>query len=143
MADPITILCSILTIAEASKKVLSACTYYVSHAKNAPKELKTVIEDVKALSRTTGELDRVAKSVRRSAVTCTQLDEWDVPLKRLENYVRDLLKVIDRQDMQIGVFHELAFRARWPSTWKEVRELLASIMREKQNIHLETTIYGV
>jgi len=143
MADPVTILCSILTIADSSKNVLDVCKYYVSHAKNAPKELHRIIEDVNALEQTVRKLDRVAKSARRTAETSGQFDEWNVPLKRLEGHSKDLTKIIDRQDMKTGFFHELTFRARWPSAWREIRGLLSGISSEKQNIHLETTIYGL
>lgn len=66
MADPLTILCSILTIADASKSVLKLCIDYVDHAKNAPKELQTVIDDVHALNGTLHSLDTLAKSAHKS-----------------------------------------------------------------------------
>jgi Zn-dependent oligopeptidase len=143
MADPVTLLCSILTIADASKKVSDVCTYYISHAKNAPKELQTITDDLSALTKTIRKLDQLAKSVLKDDATAKQLSEWDVPLRRLNGYTENLSNLINRQDMKIGLFHEIAFRTRWPSAWKEARGLLGDISFEKHNLHLETTIYGV
>ncbi len=143
MADPVTLLCSILTIADASKKVSDVCTYYISHAKNAPKELQIIIDDLSALTKTVKKLDQVAKSVQKTDATIKQLTEWDVPLKRLDGYTEDLNNLINRQDMKIGLFHEIAFRTRWPSAWREAQTCLVGISREKHHLHLETTIYGV
>lgn len=67
MADPVSILCSILTIADASKKVLDICAEYVAHARNAPKELQTLVEDVHALTGTMKRLDSLAKPAKRTA----------------------------------------------------------------------------
>lgn len=143
MADPVTILCSILTIADASKKVSDICTNYISHAKNAPKELQTIIHDLSALTETIRKLDRIAKSVRKNDATRTRPPEWDVPLNRLNGYTENLNNLINSQDLSIGLFHELTFRTRWPLAWRGIREILKGISREKQKLYLETTIYGV
>jgi len=127
MADPVTLLCSILTVADASKKVSDVCTYYMSHAKNAPKELQTIIDDLSALTKTIKKLDQVAKSVRKNDWAAKQLDEWDVPLRRLQVGLGHLDKLINRQDTRIGGFHEFVFRTRWPSAWREARGLLEGI----------------
>ena len=73
MADPLTVLCSILTITDASKKTLDVCTEYVAHARNAPKELQTLIEDVHALNGTMKRLDKLAKSAKRTEETLSSL----------------------------------------------------------------------
>ncbi len=143
MADPVTLLCSILTIADASKKVSDICTYYISDARNAPKELQTIVDDVSALTKTIKKLDQVAKSAKKTDATAKKFTEWNIPLKRLDGYTENLNNLINRQDMKIGLFHEFVFRTRWPSAWREAQLCLEGILREKSNLHLETTIYGM
>ena len=114
MADPVTILCSILTIVDSSKKVLDVCTEYVAHARNAPKELQILIEDVHALNGSMERLDRLAKSAKRTTENAKQFDAWELPLSRITKYAQDLVQLISKQDMKIGRLHELRFRAFWP-----------------------------
>ncbi len=142
MADPVTILCSILTIADASKKVLDVCTKYVTHAKNAPKELQTVIEDVHALNGTMKRLDKLAKSARRTRDNADQFDQWDLPLTRIKQHAQDLVQLISQQDMKIGLFHELRFRARWSHHWLVADSLLRNIRLEKNDLQLATNVHG-
>ena len=142
MADPLTILCSILTITDASKKTLDVCTEYVAHARNAPKELQTLIEDVHALNGTMKRLDSVAKSAKRTTENAEQFDQWELPLERINECAKDLGQLISEQDMKIGRLHELSFRARWPYHWRIARKLLARIQSEKDRLQLETCIYG-
>ncbi|KAK0512956.1 hypothetical protein JMJ35_004973 [Cladonia borealis] len=70
-------------------------------------------------------------------------NEWQNPLRRLEGYAKDLKKIVERQDTNIGIFHELAFRTRWPAAWREVQALLAKIEREKNKLHLAVAMDGV
>ncbi len=142
MADPVTILCSVLTIADASKKVLDVCTEYVHHARNAPKELQTVIEDVHALNGTMERLDKLAKSARRTNTNAFQFDQWDLPLTRIKQHAQDLVQLISQQDMKIGLFHELRFRARWSRHWLSAANLLRNIRLEKNELQLATNVYG-
>ena len=142
MADPLTILCSILTITDASKKTLDVCTEYVAHARNAPKELQTLIEDVHALNSTMKRLDNFAKSAKRTTENAEQFDKWELPLARIKKYAKDLAQLILEQDMKIGRLHELRFRARWPQNWRIAEKLLAGIELEKARLQFETCIYG-
>ena len=142
MADPLTILCSILTITDASKKILDVCTQYVAHAKNAPKELQRLIEDVHALNGTMNRLDNLAKSAKRTTENADQFDGWELPLVRINEYAKDLGQLISKQDMKIGRLHELNFRARWPYNWRVAGKLLARIRAEKDRLQLETCIHG-
>ena len=142
MADPVTILCSILTIADASKKVLDVCTEYVAHARNAPKEIQTLIEDIHALNGTMRMLDNLAKSARRTAQNGNQFDAWELPLMRIERYARSLVRLISEQDMKTGLLHELRFRVRWPQNWRAAEDLLRVIRMEKNNIQLATSVHG-
>ena len=142
MADPLTILCSILTITDASKKTLDVCTQYVAHARNAPKELQTLIEDVRALNGTMKRLDNLAKSAKRTTDNADQFDGWELPLLHINEYAKDLGQLISEQDMKTGRLHELYFRARWPHNWRIAGKLLAQIKSEKDRLHLETCIRG-
>ena len=142
MADPLTILCSILTIVDSSKKVLDVCTDYVAHARNAPKELQTVIEDVHALNGTMRRLDSLAKSARRTERNAYQFDQWELPLTRIQKHSEDLVKLISQQDTKIGLLHELRFRARWQQHWQIADSLLREIRREKGELQLVTSVHG-
>lgn len=142
MADPVSILCSILTIADASKKILDVCTDYVTHAKNAPKELQTIIEDVDALNGTMKKLDSLAKSARRTSANAYQFDQWELPLTRVKGHAKDLVKLISQQDMKTGLMHELKFRASWPKTWRSANSLLQGIRSEKNELQLATSVHG-
>ena len=142
MADPLTILCSILTITDASKKTLDVCTEYVAHARYAPKELQTLIEDVHALNGTMKRLDNLAKSAKRTTKTAEQFNRWELPLARINKYAKDLGQLISEQDMKIGRLHELNFRARWPYHWRIAGKLLARIRSEKYGLQFETCMYG-
>ena len=142
MADPLTILCSILTITDASKKTLDVCTEYVAHARNAPKELQTLIEDVHALNGTMKRLDNLAKSAKRTTENAGQFDQWELPLMRINQYAQDLGQLISEQDMKIGRLHELRFRARWPQYWRTAENLLARIRSEKDRLQFETCLHG-
>lgn len=142
MADPVTILCSILTIADASKKILDVCTEYVAHASDAPKELQRVIEDVHALNGTMKRLDRLAKSARRTERNADQFDQWELPLNRIKKCSEDLVKLISQQDMKIGVFHELRFRSRWSHHWRGIDSLLRETGRLQSDLNLATSVYG-
>ena len=144
MTDPFSIIASTLTVADASKSVISACSTYLKHAKNAPKELQLLVEDLEDLSVTIKKLDELAKS---RWVPGQGLDpefaEWKVPLDRLVDYATRLKDLIEKQDLRLGIFRELTFRALWPKTWKDVQSLLTKIEKEKNKLHLATAIEGV
>lgn len=142
MADPVSILCSILTIADASKKVLDVCAEYVAHPRNAPKELQTLIEDVHALTGTMKRLDSLAKSAKITARYPDQFDQWQLPLKRIRDYAKGLDQLISKQDMKVGILHELKFRACWPQNWRVVESLLQKIRVEKNELQLVTNVHG-
>ena len=146
MADPVTILCSILTISDASKKVLDVCTEYIAHAKNAPKEFQAIIHEVHALNGTMKRLDNLAKSARRTSQNADQFDEWELPLKRLKSYAEELVEFItgltSRQELKIGLFHELRFRTRWSHHWRAANRLLCDIRREKDEFQFAAQVYG-
>lgn len=59
-------------------KVMDVCENYVAHAKNAPKELQKVIEDILALNGSLKSLDTVAKSARRIDGNSDQFDRWEI-----------------------------------------------------------------
>lgn len=142
MADPVTILCSILTIADSSKKILDVCTKYVAHAKNAPKEFQTVIEDVHALNGAMKRLDSLARTAQRTERTTDQFNQWEVPLTRIKKHSEDLVQLISQQDTRIGWLHEFQFRARWQQHWQTADNLLQEIRREKGELQLVTTVHG-
>ena len=142
MADPFSILAGSLTVADSSKKIIDICTDYLSHAKNAPKQFQTVIEDVHDLTGTIKKLESFSKSKEGGSELDRGFDQWLTPLKRLDEYARDLVKIIERQDLKIGLFHELGFRTRWPTAWREVQALLIKIEREKSKLHLAVAIHG-
>lgn len=140
--DPLSILCSILTITDASKKISNVCTYYVAHAKNAPKELQTVIEDVHALNGTMTKLDSLVKSTKRTQEIAYQFDFWELPLARLEKYAKELEHLVSQLDMRVGFFHELGFRARWARGWRAIEILMEKVRIEKGELHLATSMVG-
>ena len=140
--DPLTILCSILTITDASKKISNICTYYVSHAKNAPKELQTVIEDVHALNGTMRKLDGLVKSTKRTQRNGYQFDQWELHLTRIARYAKDLEQMVSQLDMEVGFFYELGFRARWARGWRALKILLDKVRTEKNELQLLTSIHG-
>lgn len=140
--DPLSILCSILTITDASKKVSNVCTYYVAHAKNAPKELQEVIEDVHALNGTMVKLDSMVKSTKRTQENAGQFDQWELPLARLEEYAKELEHLVSELDMRVGFFHELGFRARWARGWRAIESLMFKVVAVKGELHLATSMVG-
>ena len=142
MADPFSILASSLTVADSSKKIIDVCTDYLSHAKNAPKDFQTVIEDVHDLTGTINKLESFSKSKVGASELNQGFDQWQTPLKRLDKHAKDLVKIIERQDLKIGLFHELGFRTRWPTAWREVQALLVKIEREKSKLQLAVAIDG-
>ena len=142
MADPVTILCSILTIADASKKVLDVCTEYVQHARNAPKELHTLIEDVHSLNGVMKRFDNMVKSVPKDG-NYRYFEFWELHLKRINEDTQKLVHLISEQDMKIGLFHEMRFRARWLHNWRAANTLLGNIKAEKAELQLLTSVYGV
>ena len=95
MGDPISILASALTILDASKKVVDVCTDYVKHAKNAPKELQTIIEDIQDLNGTVKRIESVSR-VQIGAIISRpdHYDQFRVPLLRLQGYAQDLVDTI-------------------------------------------------
>ena len=145
MADPLSTIASTLAVADATKSVISACHKYIKHAKNAPKELRLLVEDLEDLNVTIKKLDEIAKSqwsLHATPIDPT-LNEWRVPLIRLVDYASRVKGVLDKQDLKLGVFHEIPFRALWPKAWKEIQILLANIEKEKNKLHLATAIEGV
>ena len=142
MADPFSIVASSLTVADSSKKVIDVCTDYLSHAKNAPKEFQNIIEDVHDLVGTINKLESYSRSKYGGSELNQDFDQWQTPLKRLDLYANDLVMIIERQDLKIGLFNELGFRTRWPTAWREVQALLAKIEREKIKLHLAAAIDG-
>ena len=142
MADPVTILCSILTIADSSKKVLDVCTEYVHHARNAPKELHTLIEDVHALNGVLKWVDNFTKSVPQKENE-PEFDFWELHLKRINEHAQDLVQLISKLDMKIGLLHEMKFRARWSHNWRGVNTVLGNIKAEKAELQLVTSLHGV
>ena len=139
MADPVTILCSILTIADASKKVLDVCTEYVRHARNAPKELHTLIEDVHSLNGVMRWFDSFAKSVPKNG-NGQYFEYWEHHLKRINKNTEQLVQLISQQDMKIGMFHEMKFRARWPHSWQAANDILREIKAEKADLQFVTAV---
>ena len=142
MADSLSVLASSLTVADSSKRVIDLCTEYLSHAKNAPKELKTIIEDIHDLNGTIKKLENFSRSRQGGSELDQGFDQWLTPLKRLDEYANNLVNIIQRQDLKIGLFHELSFRTRWPTAWREVQALLVKIEREKSKLHLAAAIDG-
>ena len=142
MADPFSVLAGSLTVVDSSKRVIDICTNYLSHAKNAPKQFQTVIEDVHDLTGTINKLECFAKSREGRSELDEGFDQWLTPLKRLDLYANDLVRIIERQDLKIGLFHELGFRTRWPTAWREVQALLVKIEREKSKLHMAAAIDG-
>ena len=140
--DPLSILCSILTITDASKKISNVCTYYFAHAKNAPKELQTVIEDVHALNGIMTKLDSLVKSTQRTRGNAGQFDQWELPLARLEEYAKKLEYLISQLDMRVGFFHELGFRARWARGWRAIEILMDQVRVAKGDLQLATSMVG-
>ena len=140
--DPLTILCSILTITDASKKTSNVCTYYVAHAKNAPKELQTVIEDLHALNGTMMKLDSLVKSTKKQQENASQFDYWELPLARLEEYAKELEHLVSQLDMRVGFFHELGFRARWARGWPTIEILMDKVRVVKGDLHFATSMVG-
>ncbi len=143
MTDPFSVLAASLTVADSSMKVIDVCTEYLSHAKNAPKEFQTIIEDIHDLTGTIKRLESFSGSREGRSELDQGFDQWQTPLKRLDGYAEGLVKIIERQDLKIGLFHELGFRARWPKTWREVDSLLIKIEREKNKLHLATAMDGM
>ena len=143
MADPFSLLAASLTVADSSKKVIDVCTEYISHAKNAPKEFQTIIEDIHDLTGTIKRLETFSKSKEGRSELDQGFDQWQTPLRRLDEYAKDLVKIVERQDLKIGIFHELGFRARWPIARGEVEALLFKIEREKNKLHLAAAMDGV
>lgn len=140
--DPLTILCSILTVVDASKKVSDVCTYYVAHAKNAPKELQTVIEDIHALNGTMMKLDKLVKLAKRIEQTAGQFDQWELPLTRIVRYAIELEQWVSQLDLRVGFFHELGFRARLARAWRPIETLLYKVQVEKGELLLITSMRG-
>ena len=143
MTDPFSALGTSLTVADSSKRVIDVCTEYLSHAKNAPKEFQTIIEDIHDLTGTIKKLESFSRSKERRRELEGGFDQWQTPLRRLDGYGKDLVKIVERQNLKIGIFHELAFRTRWPIAWREVQALLVKIEREKNKLHLASAIDGV
>ena len=143
MTDPFSVLGTSLTVAVSSMRVIDVCTEYVSHAKNAPKEFQTIIEDIHDLAGTIKRLENFSRSKEGRRELETGFDQWQTPLRRLDGYGKDLVKIVERQDLKIGIFHELAFRTRWPTAWREVQALLVKIEREKNKLHLAAAMDGV
>ena len=146
MGVPLSILASALAIADASKKVIDVCTDYVKHAKNALKEIHAIIHDIHDLVATVKKIESLSKSLLETSVSAQgydqEYDQFAVPLIRLKEYIIALVNAINRQDLRIGVFHELGFRARWPATWRKLQDLLPKIDKEKSKVHLATAIDG-
>ena len=143
MTDPFSVLGTSLTVADSSKRVIDVCTEYLSHAKNAPKEFQTIIEDIHDLAGTIKRLESFSSSSEGRREVEVAFNEWQNPLRRLDGYAKDLVKIVERQDTKIGIFHELAFRTRWPIAWREVQALLVKIEREKNKLHLAAAMDGV
>ena len=132
-----------LTIADTSKKVIDVCTEYLSHAKNAPKEFQTIIENLHDLAGTTKRLESFAKSREERHELEVGFNQWQTPLRRLDGYAKDLVRIVERQDLKLGIFHEIGFRTRWPTAWREVQPLLVKIEREKNKLHQAVAMDGV
>ena len=140
--DPLSILCSILTITDASKKISKVCTYYFAHAKNAPKELQTVIEDLHALNGIMTKLDSIAKSTKRTQENASQFDYWELPLTRIAKYAKEVERLVSQLDMEVGFFHELRFRARWAHGWRAIKMLLDDVRTETDEIQMVLSLHG-
>ena len=143
MADPFSVLAASLTVADSSKRVIDVCTEYLSHARNAPKEFQTIIEDIHDLTGTIKRLESFSRSEEGRRELHTGFDQWQTPLIRLDGYAKDLVNIVERQDLKIGIFHELGFRTRWPTAWREVQALLVKIEKEKNKLHLAAAIDGM
>ena len=102
-----------------------------------------MLDDIHDLTGTIKRLESFSKSKEGRSELDQGFDQWQTPLKRLDGYVKDLLKIVERQDLKIGVFHELGFRTRWPIAWREVQALLVKIDGEKNKLHLAAALDGV
>ena len=142
MADPFSLLAASLTVADSSKKVIDVCTEYISHAKNAPKEFQTIIEDIHDLTGTIKRLESFSRSKEGRSELKGGFDQWQTPLKRLNEHTKALVEVVERQDLKTGMFHEYGFRIRWPPAWRKVQALLVKIEMEKNKLHLAVAMDG-
>ncbi|KAL8951744.1 MAG: hypothetical protein Q9222_002294 [Ikaeria aurantiellina] len=114
--DPVTTLCSLLTIADASKKISDKCSYYMSHVRNAPKELQRINEDLRALEETVIKLDDLSEAQQRN-------DRWRIPLSRIEDSMVKIAQRISQLDMKS-------------------EHLLLIVSQEKAQLHLATSMHG-
>ena len=101
-----------------------------------------MIEDIHDLTGTIKKLESFSRSREGDSELGEGFDQWQTPLKRLDGYAEDLVKIIEQQDLKIGRFHELRFRTLWPIAWREVQALLVKIEREKSKLHLAAAIDG-
>ncbi len=132
MADPLSLVASLIAIVQISGSVISYCYEYRKGVKNAPKDLLRVTNDVAALRNVVERLitlvDNDTTANHKYLSTLAHLVSADGPLQGCQ---RDLETLKVKLEPPVGEWKTLGRRLTWPIHEKDVTKTLASIYGTK------------
>ncbi|KAI1079048.1 ankyrin [Whalleya microplaca] len=128
MADPLSITGSIAGVVTLAHEAFRLLTKYYKSAKDAPKEIKALVEEISLLGGALNSLTRLAWSFDDG------LFDNSFRMHHIEG-CREILSTIDKKLNNLDGSN-LKQRAIWPFSSSRVKEMLAELSRHKDSIGL-------
>lgn len=132
MAEPLSLVASLIAIVQISGSVISCCYEYRKGVKNAPKDLLRMINEVAALRNIVERLitlvDDEEMADHEYLSTLADIVSADGPLELCQH---DLENLKVKLEPPVNTWKALGRRLTWPLQEKDVTKTLASIYRTK------------
>lgn len=132
MADPLSLVASLIAVVQISGSVISCCYEYRKGVKNAPKDLLRVTNEVAGLrnivERLVALIDDEKMASHKYLLTIADLASADGPLEVCQH---DLGNLRTKLEPPVNDWKALGRRLTWPLHEKDVTKTLASIYRTK------------
>ena len=132
MAEPLSLVASLIAVVQISGSVISCCYEYRKDVKNAPKDLLRVTNEVATLRNVVERLitliDDEKAASHRYLSTLADIASADGPLEICQH---DLESLQGKLEPPVNQWRALKGRLMWPLREKDVLKTLASIYRTK------------
>ena len=152
--DPLTITCSIVTLIDATQKVLSICHNYAAAVKGADWELPRIIEEVESLRGVLQGLERLAKQAKDAdPAAISQLPQLICLCDPKTGTLALCLSELQSLEQKLtppgwtgesdSKLRKLIQALGWPLKKAFVKETLGNLERFKANLNLDIVTIGV
>ena len=132
MAEPLSLVASLIAVVQISGSVISCCYEYRKTVKNAPKDLVKVINEVAGLRNVVERLVTLIDDEKvASHKYLSTLADYASANGPLELCQQDLESLRVKLEQPVNEWKALGRRLTWPLYEKDATKILASIYRTK------------